>query len=74
MWKFDTNFLADKNWNRWPISATDGNYFDSLTNRFHADQDQTHHYGTSTFAYDNASNRGFNSGLVKGTGPTPRVG
>lgn len=67
MCMFDTNFIAYKNWNRWPICATDGNYFDALMNRFHADPDQTYYYDTSTFAYDNASNRGFYNGLLKGT-------
>ena len=67
MCMFDTNFIAYKNWNRWPICASDGNYFDALMNRFHADPDQTYYYDTSTFAYDNSSNRGFYNGLLKGT-------
>lgn len=49
-----------------PICATDGNYFDALMNRFHVDQDQNYYYDTSTFAFDNASNRGFYNGLLKG--------
>ncbi len=67
MCMFDTNFIAYKDWNRWPICATEGNYFDAMMNRFHADADQTYYYDTSTFAYDNASNRAFYNGLLKGT-------